>query len=275
MCENMQIFRKGDISMKKCYSSSVDFSYFKQLDVNIEEGCCNHKYEILYVVSGSGFLTIEGTQLEINNNCFYLIKPLTYHAIHSDNSEMFEYYSMSFGSDDISSHLSDFLVSCFSEDTPCVIIEKFDNAELGRILSGLAFADKLSGEIKNQYYATLISQILVILSYADSKISHSNSNEMVSNIIDFIFDNLDEGKAVTLDELAKTFFVSKFYLCRAFKKHKGISIHSYINQRRVMLAKEYIDSGISALEASERVGYADYSAFYRAYVKVVGQSPKS
>ena len=78
---------------------------------------------------------------------------------------------------------------------------------------------------------------------------------------------------MTLDNLARYFFVSKFYLCRVFKKHNGISIHSYINQKRIIIAKQYIDSGMSAAAAADMVGYADYSAFYRAYVKIVGRSP--
>jgi AraC-like DNA-binding protein len=76
-------------------------------------------------------------------------------------------------------------------------------------------------------------------------------------------------------QLAKRFFVSKYYLCRAFKKHNGISVHGYVNQKRVMYAKQLIESGETASSAAYRVGFGDYSAFYRAYVKIVGRSPSS
>ena len=82
-------------------------------------------------------------------------------------------------------------------------------------------------------------------------------------------------KDISLDMLAKRFFVSKYYLCRAFKKHNGISVHGYINQKRVMHAKELIESGETASGAAYRVGFGDYSAFYRAYVKIIGKSPTS
>ena len=80
---------------------------------------------------------------------------------------------------------------------------------------------------------------------------------------------------VSLDKLAKKFYVSKYYLCRAFKKHNGISVHGYINQKRVMYAKQLIESGETASAAAYRVGFGDYSAFYRAYVKIVGRAPTS
>ena len=48
-----------------------------------------------------------------------------------------------------------------------------------------------------------------------------------------------------------------------------------MNHKRIMIARQYIKSGMSAKDASKMVGYTDYSAFYRAYVKVVGKSPTS
>ena len=69
--------------------------------------------------------------------------------------------------------------------------------------------------------------------------------------------------------------MSKYYLCRAFKKYSGVSIHSYITHKRVVYAKQLIDSGETASGAAYKVGFGDYSAFYRAYVKVFGKSPAS
>ena len=92
-------------------------------------------------------------------------------------------------------------------------------------------------------------------------------------LLDIRYLNENMTKDITLDDIATRFFVSKYYLCRAFKKHNGISIHGYINQKRVLYAKQLIESGESASGAAYRVGFGDYSAFYRAYVKIIGRSP--
>ena len=42
-----------------------------------------------------------------------------------------------------------------------------------------------------------------------------------------------------------------------------------------MYAKQLIESGETASGAAYRVGFGDYSAFYRAYVKVLGVAPTS
>ena len=46
-----------------------------------------------------------------------------------------------------------------------------------------------------------------------------------------------------------------------------------INGKRVMMARQMIESGEVAADVAERVGFSDYSTFYRAYRKAYGQSP--
>ena len=82
-------------------------------------------------------------------------------------------------------------------------------------------------------------------------------------------------KDVSLDRLARRFFVSKYHLCRAFKEYSGISVHAYVNHKRIIFAKSLIESGMTASGAAEKVGFGDYSAFYRAYVKILGKSPNA
>ena len=78
----------------------------------------------------------------------------------------------------------------------------------------------------------------------------------------------------TLDDLARRFLVSKFYMCRSFKEHNGISIHGYLTRKRIMIAKSKIESGVPAVTAAAEVGFGDYSAFFRAYRRIVGHSPR-
>lgn len=261
--------------MKKCGIHTVDFLHLIGNCNETKNNFCDYKYEIIYVVSGAGSFCVEGAEIQFDSNSFLVVKPLTYYTINASEEVVFSRYSITFSYDDISDFLLSSINSLFTNNATCAIIKDFNHDELDRIIAGISFADKLSGESRNQYLTSLLSQILILLISAKTKFSYLNSNEITSQITDFITDNLKNGKVASLDEIAKSFFVSKFYLCRVFKKCRGVSIHSYINQKRIMIAKQYIDSGVSAKVASELVGYMDYSSFYRAYVKVVGQSPKS
>ena len=78
-----------------------------------------------------------------------------------------------------------------------------------------------------------------------------------------------------LDDLAKRFFVSKYYLCRSFKADFGVSVHHYLSGSRVDLACRLISRGETASAAAYHVGFGDYSSFYRAYKKYKGQAPST
>ena len=236
---------------------------------------CSHRYEMIYLASGKGTLKIEGTVLPLEDETIYIIKPLTYYEICGDEDEVMDRYHISFSSQNVGSDLYDFVKSLFGDNSACAIINDFSVSEISRIFAGLGFAEHLSPEGKDQYIIAMLMQILVLLSSSENRKSCSSSKELASEIADFISKSLEENRFLTLDEIAKTFFVSKFYLCRVFKSYSGISVHAYINKKRIMMAKHYIDSGMSAKLASEAVGYRDYSAFYRAYVKVTGKSPRS
>lgn len=95
--------------------------------------------------------------------------------------------------------------------------------------------------------------------------------EPLGEILAFIHHNLTED--LSLESLARRFYISKNYLCRLFSKHTGNTIHSYIRMKRIALAKSLLDSGHSVSETCVRSGFGDYSNFIRAFRMVTGQPP--
>ena len=74
--------------------------------------------------------------------------------------------------------------------------------------------------------------------------------------------------------LCEKFFVSKYYLCHIFKESTGLTVHEYVKQKRLNLAKEFVSDGKTLTEAAILSGFSDYSSFYRAYTKEHNQKPK-
>ncbi len=79
---------------------------------------------------------------------------------------------------------------------------------------------------------------------------------------------------ITLDMLADRFFLSKYHLCREFRKATGLTVHEYICRKRLALVRELREDGKNLGEAAMTAGFRDYSSFYRAYVKEYGVSPR-
>ena len=261
--------------MKNEHSSVIEYEHVCGLNEQDVSGRCSDNYHIFYVDSECGTMRIEGADIHFSSGDLCLVHPLAFYRISAENDKDLQRYTFSFPEEKIDGALLDFLNSLFENGSPCAVIRGTNAEDVKHILSALAFADKLDGEVKQQYIFAIISQLLAIISSFEKKDTYSDSEELIYQVADFISDNLERNKALSLDEIAKTFFVSKFYLCREFKKYNGISIHAYMNHKRMMIARQYIKSGMSAKDASKMVGYTDYSAFYRAYVKVVGKSPKS
>ena len=103
-------------------------------------------------------------------------------------------------------------------------------------------------------------------------IDTDNQNSRMLPLLQYINDNLSGN--LDIDTLAETFYISKYYMMRQFKQETGYTIGGYISQKRLLLAKELILSGVSSKEACFSCGYKDYSTFSRAYKGLFGESPR-
>lgn len=79
---------------------------------------------------------------------------------------------------------------------------------------------------------------------------------------------------LTLALVAKQFYVSESTISQTFRKKMGVSFYRYLTQRRLIAAKTLISEGIPLEIVSQRVGFSDYSTFYRAFRQEYGISPR-
>ena len=62
-------------------------------------------------------------------------------------------------------------------------------------------------------------------------------------------------------------------MMRQFKNETGYSIHKYILEKRIGVAKEKLACGTPAVKVSEECGFKDYSTFLRAFQSSVHMTP--
>ncbi|QUI23060.1 helix-turn-helix transcriptional regulator [Vallitalea pronyensis] len=97
-------------------------------------------------------------------------------------------------------------------------------------------------------------------------------HETVEKIIDYIDHHLADH--MSLEQLAKEFNISKYYLCQLFKKNTGVTVNHYITARRIAEAKKLLHAHKNVSEVAERTGFNDYTHFIRTFKKWVGMPPK-
>ena len=100
----------------------------------------------------------------------------------------------------------------------------------------------------------------------------ATQDSTVYNVLGYINEHYNEN--LTLDELANRFFVSKYHLSREFQRLVGTSVHRYIVQKRLVMAKQMLSSGRPSSEVYQHCGFGDYSNFYRAFRAEYQISPK-
>ena len=97
------------------------------------------------------------------------------------------------------------------------------------------------------------------------------TNERVVDMLRYLDAHLTED--LSIDDLAARFFLSKYHMMRLFRRETGSTIHSYLTERRLLLARELICGGLSATESCYRSGWRSYSSFTRAYGRRFGTTP--
>lgn len=95
---------------------------------------------------------------------------------------------------------------------------------------------------------------------------------LYQHLAEFIQDHIEED--LSLERLAKEFFVTKYHIAHTFKDNMGMSIHQYITKKRLSLCQAAIASGMSITQAYQMFGFGDYSSFFRSFKREYGISPK-
>lgn len=98
------------------------------------------------------------------------------------------------------------------------------------------------------------------------------SDRSINRIVKHINEHLAED--LSIEALSARFYLSRYYLMHRFKEYTGYSVHSYILQKRLIMASSLIKQGKAASQASLECGFGDYSSFNRAFKKMFGLSPR-
>ncbi len=129
-------------------------------------------------------------------------------------------------------------------------------------------------EIMDRGYLTLF---FVYLNLLCSKKEYLFSEERTSThpLVDEISNYIDLhiSESITVEDLANLVHMSKYHFLRKFKDITGVTVHTFINNKRLIKACELLKKGQNITQAYQSCGFSDYSAFLRNFKKTFGVSP--
>lgn len=96
--------------------------------------------------------------------------------------------------------------------------------------------------------------------------------ELLDQALAYIEAHLAE--KITLSDIAKHLWVSQSTITQTFRNKLGVSFYRCVTQRRLIAAKTLILEGAPLEGVGQKVGYSDYSSFYRAFKQEFGIAPR-
>ena len=120
---------------------------------------------------------------------------------------------------------------------------------------------------------TLIMQLLIQIGRMGAAAPEREGGEdpKIRQALSYINEHL-EGE-LSVEVLAEQVFLSRYHFMRLFKAQTGSTVHAYVRQKRLLNAARLIREGTPAAKAAADSGFADYSAFHRAFKESFGVSP--
>jgi AraC-like DNA-binding protein len=241
--------------------------------------------EIIVPYGLKGETHVDGQKYEISNNIVYCIGPNAVHSFKLGPRGGGMCYVLQ-----INTEACGRLVSGFSENSIAEFEEGLKGmpVECNDRAADIAEAVKHLSQIKGivvprsedpRFLSAMgdIERVYRILQWIASEkrapARRAKHDAAVRRIIDAIED-LADGPA-PLHEIARRSALSKFHLCRVFKKATGVTVTNYINDLRVNRACRMLSDGEkNVTQACYECGFENLSYFIQVFRAKMGATPK-
>ncbi|MBR1781027.1 MAG: helix-turn-helix domain-containing protein [Oscillospiraceae bacterium] len=156
--------------------------------------------------------------------------------------------------------------------------DRYDREKLQGLLSALeesARGEQFGDEaLSRALFVELMVAVnrAVLSSEPEQRERAARQDPKIDEILDYINANLAQDLSV--DALSERFYLSRSWLMHRFKDITGCPVHQYVLQKRLICAAQLLRRGESVGEAVRLSGFADYSAFLRAFRRAYGVSPR-
>ena len=271
-------------SRQKMTKNTFEVFHFK--DESMQEVALHHHdfYEIYFFLSGNVSYNIESRSYRLSPGDILLISPHELHQpIFSPEKQNYERMVLWLNA----GFLQQFSIGeldmtrCFNHrggERANLIRPDGVTRELLSYLIQQLLREQDSEEFGSEIYClSVLAQLLVMVNRTALRAgkgpeARENADSTVYRILTYINEHYNED--LNLDFLANKFFISKYHLSREFGRVVGTSVHRYILQKRLIMARQMMAAGIPTSEVCQHCGFGDYSNFYRAFKSEYQISPR-
>lgn len=262
------------------------FEIFRYKDAYLKEVALHHHdfYEIYFFLSGNVQYNIESHSYQLAPGDILLISPMelhqpVFHSKQQDYERIVLWIDQRFLAELCKGGQN--LAACFDSTAPghTNLLHPGNSQrqvltyQLEQLLSESETGDCYSSLCSLTYLAQILIGLNRLSVQDVQRVDpRTASDSVVYSVLGYINEHYHED--LSLDYLANRFFISKYHLSREFNRLIGTSVHHYLIQKRLAMAKQMMANGVSSSDAYQRCGFGDYSNFYRAFKTEYQITPK-
>lgn len=244
-------------------------------------------HRLFYIIDGEGTIIVEG------NN--YILRPGSAIIINSGTEYIWDIEDAQ-----VIAVSFDYTDDFIKIPTPTFAVRRAENFDSSSIIERVVFKDAQSLNtpvyvlnassieynlraipslylLKESFTQELLScHMKLVITTLVQKL-HSNNNttkdsDTIRRIINYIQTNYS--KNITNSHIAEAFHFSYSYINKIFRQNTGISIHKYLLDYRMDIAKELLrNQNASVASIALSVGYTDPHNFLKFFKKATGKTP--
>lgn len=253
--------------------NGATFSYenYVKFDVTKFAKHVHGEFEFLLFLSGDASYVLEHKKFALSPNVLVLSKPMQYHfiEIHSDNVP-YERYCVQFDLTKFPKDVAD-KINALGET---LRLDK--NSRPYKIIkSMLDYSEVFPPKTYPELYNSLLCELVfsVSLEGSGNDVNFIEADEITLKALEFINAHIYE--PISVKAIADGIYASPSNLCHKFTKSMQIGVMEYVNKKKLTLADGLLRRGESPVSVAEKLGYQDYSTFFRGYKAAFSHSPKS
>lgn len=239
----------------------------------------HEEVEILYIVSGSACVNVQGERIFVNSGDVVLVASQKVHGIDQDPNNKMTHYALLFRPSMLGSEYVDQLQgNC--RILPCYLPKGSSlNEKLTPLLLDLSMNRK---RVNSEYSLMILSHLYAIvyhILHSNPKISGSDveahaNYDRLKVILEYLRHNFE--KEITVAEAAQMCGFSSSHFMKLFRELTGSSFAQYVkNYRLEMAARKLRTTGSRVGEIAEEVGFHNLSYFTRAFEAKYHMTPGS
>ncbi|WP_199615805.1 AraC family transcriptional regulator [Paenibacillus alkalitolerans] len=236
-------------------------------------------FELYYLLNGERVYFLNGNVYTVKKGDMMIIMPHDLHSTASSDKLHFERILVNFSPDFVergNPKVSELLKGGSSR---LMKIPLKDQPEIERLLQQMLAECETQAAFYTSLVRSLMNELLIRLHRIDEspqgQASHEYEHPMhqkVSEIAQYINSNFE--KKITLEQVAKQFYISPSYLSRIFTRLTGFHFREYVQVVRIREAqKMLINTRDSVQMISELAGFEHIAHFNKTFKKIAGTTP--